>query len=406
MEVQMLMPKFGMGMLEGLVVEWLKQEGERIEKGESLLVIETDKVTVEIEAPFTGVLAKVLAAAGTEVPCGESVGVFRIEEEVGQSQVALTGKPRKGRTVRSAPTGGAAARPAPVAVPAVLPSTLDISPIALKIATERGVDVTRIKGTGPGGRITKEDVVLAAEQDATGEQVEGELEAIDVIPLRGMRKTISERMHLSRQNAAHFTLTMEVDMTETVKLREELKNAAATTRPTVNDMIIMATARALTEHRRMNCSRVGDEIRNWKQVNVGVAVATERGLVVPVVRDADKRTLAEISEVARALAERAREGTLDLSDVSQGTFTITNLGAFGIDIFTPIINPPESAILGVGRVAQRPVALDGQVVIRSMMHISLSIDHRILDGVPAAQFMNAIKSLLEQPGWMSKVGDG
>jgi pyruvate dehydrogenase E2 component (dihydrolipoamide acetyltransferase) len=211
-------------------------------------------------------------------------------------------------------------------------------------------------------------------------------------------------MHSSRQTAAHFTLMMEIDVTEAVKLCESMpraRGAGAAPRPRLDDMIVMATAKALGEHRRINCSRVGEEICQWKQINIGVAAATERGLIVPVIRDADKKSLSEMATVARELAERAREGTLEYADVSQGTFTITSLAAFGIDVFTPIINPPEAAILGVGRVAERPVVQDGAVVIRSMMHLSLSIDHRVVDGVPAARFMNSIRRLLEQPAWMT-----
>ncbi len=405
-EVQLIMPKFGMGMVEGLIVEWFKKEGERVQKGEAVLVIETDKVTVEVEAPWTGVLQKVIAPKGKEVPCGNSVGVLVTDEEVGRREVPLSGKPRKGRTPGPTPTIVA---PVTMTGPSAAPATnLDISPIALKIATERGVDVARIKGTGPGGRITKEDVLLAAEWGPAGEEVQSKLEPLEVIPLRGIRKTISERMHMSRQTAAHFTLSMEVDMTEAVKLREELLKAGepAITRPTLNDMIVMATARALAEHRGLNCSVVGNEIRHWKQVNVGVAVATERGLIVPVIRDADKKSLDEISQVARDLVERAREGALDFDDVSEGTFTVTNMGALGVEIFTPIINPPESAILGVGRVIKKPVVVDGEVTVRSMMYLSLSIDHRIIDGAAGAQFLGTIKGLLEQPDWIGRGADG
>ncbi|MDO8690584.1 MAG: dihydrolipoamide acetyltransferase family protein [Dehalococcoidia bacterium] len=405
-QVQLLMPKFGMSMVEGTVVSWFKGEGERIRKGEPLLVIETDKVTVEVEAPWAGVLQQVLAQEGEDVPVGQSVGVLLTDEEGAQNQVALTGKPRRG--ARRSPASSALVSAAAISQVA-RPANLDISPIALKIATERGVDVSRIKGTGPAGRITKEDVLQASEQGIPDETENGELEPLEVIPLRGVRRTISERMHLSRQTAAHFTLSMEADMTEAMRFRERLSKVegeAAATGPSLNAMVVMAVASALDQHRNINCSVVGSEIRIWKQINVGVAVATDRGVIVPVVRDADKKSLDTLSSLIRDLADRAREGTLEFADVGGGTFTVTNLGSFGVDTFTPVINQPESAILGVGRVAQKPVAVNGEVIVKWMMPLSLSIDHRVIDGAPGARFLNTVKDLLEAPEWMGLTSDG
>ncbi len=405
-QVQLLMPKFGMSMVEGTVVNWFKKEGEHVRKGEPLLVIETDKVTVEVEAPWAGVLQMVLTKDGEDAPVGQSVGVLLTDEDGAQNQVALTGKPR-----RAARRSTAADAPASVAAVSQVarPANLDISPIALKIATERGVDVSSIKGTGPGGRITKEDVLQAAEQPVPEVAEATELETLQVIPLLGVRKTISERMRLSRQTAAHFTLSMEVDMTEAVRFRERWSGVPGegdAQRPSLNDMVVMAVARALAGHRNINCSVVGNEIRIWKQINVGVAVATDRGVIVPVVRDANLQSLAALSALVHELADRARESTLDLVDVSGGTFTVTNLGSFGVDTFTPVINQPESAILGVGRVAEKPVAVNGEVAVRWIMPLSLSIDHRVIDGAPGARFLGAVKDLLESPDWMGVASDG
>ncbi|MDP2662995.1 MAG: dihydrolipoamide acetyltransferase family protein [Dehalococcoidia bacterium] len=405
-QVQLLMPKFGMSMVEGTVVSWFKTEGERIQKGEPLLVIETDKVTVEVEAPWAGVLQQVLAKGGEDVPVGQSVGVLLTDEEGAQLQVALTGKPRRGaRRSSASSTPAKAAAVSQVARPA----NLDISPIALKIASERGVDLSRIKGAGPAGRITKEDVLRAAEQSIPDEMENGELEPLEVIALRGVRKTISERMRLSRQTAAHFTLSMEADMTEAMRFREGLSKVAGesdASTPSLNSMVVMAVARALAEHRNINCSMVGSEIRIWKQINVGVAVSTDRGVIVPVVRDADKKSLASLTALIHDLADRARDATLDLADVSGGTFTVTNLGSLGVDTFTPVINQPESAILGVGRVGQKPVVVNEEVAVRWMMPLSLSIDHRVIDGAPGARFLNTAKGLLESPEWMGLASDG
>ena len=400
--VELLMPKFGMTMVEGLVVQWLKQAGERVEKGEPLVVIETDKVTVELEAPCAGVLDNTVAEPGEYVPCGLTIGVLLADREVGQKHLALSGKPRRKGPAQSI-TRGASNPALPATIEA--PANVLLSPVALKIATEHGLDVTRIRGTGPEGRVMKDDVLRAIREGVSEETNGAALDVLESIPIKGIRRVISERMHQSRQTAAHFALSMEVDMTEAERLREELArrdDQPSGEKITLNDMVLHAVARSLLEHRRINCSVVEGEIRVWKQINIGVAVATDRGLIVPVIRDTERKSLAQISKVSFDLAERAREGTLDLTDVGGGTFTVTNLGALGVDSFTPIINPPESAILGVGRVVRKPVVLDSEVAVRPMMQLTLSVDHRIIDGAPAARFLGAIKERLDRPEWMKR----
>ena len=256
------------------------------------------------------------------------------------------------------------------------------TPAARKLAKERGIDLATVKGTGPGGRITREDVEAAA--------------AAPVSPgtaLHGMRKSIAERMFKSLQSTAQLTITTEVDVTPLVARREQLKHQFNLT---YTDMLIEAVAGALVAHPRLRVTVEGDVIQQHDDVNVGIAVAFEEGLIVPVVRHADKKSLQQIAEESRLLVEKARAGKLDVDDVSNGIFTITNLGTYGIDAFTPIINQPQITILGVGRIVQKPAVHEGQIAIRSMMVLSLTFDHRIVDGAPAAAFLQDVAARLSR----------
>jgi pyruvate dehydrogenase E2 component (dihydrolipoamide acetyltransferase) len=279
------------------------------------------------------------------------------------------------------------------------------SPAARRLGRELGVDLTRLTGSGPGGRIIERDVQAAASAPAAPVAPAAPALAqppvgASTIALQGMRRTIAERMLQSQNSNATVTATLEVDMDEATRLRQQLVGEweqREGVRVTFTDLIVKAAAKALLEYPRLNATLRGDQIVEQAEVHVGIAVALDDGLIVPVLRNAERKSLIEIGRETRALGERARAGQLAIPDVTGGTFTITNLGTYGVDAFTPIINPPEAAILGVGKIARKPVARDDQVVIRPMMWLSLTFDHRIVDGAPAATFLRRVQEILEKP---------
>ena len=375
MAVKVIMPKLGMAMTEGTVVKWLKPDGARVEKGERIAVVMSKKITYEVEAPASGILRH--AAAEKEVKAvGEVIAYIAEPGEVIPE-------------LEKAPTALPVAE-VPVEAPA--PKEILATPAAKRLAKEHGVDLSQIKGTGPGGRITEKDVMAFVE--ARKAPPPPPRPPAKVIPFIGMRQAIAERMTQSLQTMAQVTITTEIDATELVRMREQLKGEFELT---YTDMVVKAAAIALKKHPLLNSTLIGDEIHLLDEVHIGVAVALEGGLIVPVVRDADKKSLREIAAETRRLAEGARAGTLTVDEVTGSTFTVTNLGMYGVDIFTPIINPPEVAILGVGRIVEKPSFQQGQVVPRAMMHLSLTFDHRIVDGAPAAEFLRTVKELLENP---------
>ena len=384
MPVDVIMPKFGLTMQEGRIQEWFKAEGDPVAVGDKLLEVETEKVLYEVEATVAGTLARIMHPVEAVVPCTGVVAVIALPGEDPAAVAAATAdRPRAAPPAAAQPTSaasGAAASPAPSA--AAHPTT----PAARKLAKERGVNLARLTGTGPGGRITREDVeaALAAGPAAAPAAGGGE-------PLRGMRKTIAERMLASLRTTAQLTITTEADAGAMVAQRQRLQ---AEFPLTYTDLLVAAVARALREHPRLNATSDGDAVRVHDAVHVGVAIALDDGLVVGVIRDADRLPLHAVASAARALAERARAGTLGIDDVTGGTFTISNLGAYGVDAFTPILHPPQVAILGVGRVAEKPVVRDGQIVVRPTMVLSLTFDHRIVDGAPAARFLQRVVELL------------
>jgi pyruvate dehydrogenase E2 component (dihydrolipoamide acetyltransferase) len=375
MAVKVIMPKLGMAMTEGTVVKWLKPDGARVEKGERIAVVMSKKITYEVEAPASGILRH--AAAEKEV---KAVG------EV----IAYIAEP--GEVIPELEKAPVAPPVAEVPVEAPAPKEILATPAAKRLAKEHGVDLSQIKGTGPGGRITEKDVMAFVE--ARKAPPPPPRPPAKVIPFIGMRQAIAERMTQSLQTMAQVTITTEIDATELVRMREQLKGEFELT---YTDMVVKAAAIALKKHPLLNSTLIGDEIHLLDEVHIGVAVALEGGLIVPVVRDADKKSLREIAAETRRLAEGARAGTLTVDEVTGSTFTVTNLGMYGVDIFTPIINPPEVAILGVGRIVEKPSFQQGQVVPRAMMHLSLTFDHRIVDGAPAAEFLRTVKELLENP---------
>ena len=449
MATEIIVPKLGQTVETVRLVRWLVREGDAVQRGDPILEIETDKATFEVPAPASGVVRVIERQEGEEVPVVTRVGIIAApEEDIGELQKAPAATPSSAATeaAASSPPGSdgpraataasqrrvfasprarrrareagltdlsmiqgtgpggriveadvlaylqrTSARPAPQ--PAAPPP---VSPLAQRVAADLGVDLSQVTGTGPGGRITRADVERAArEQRAAPSPPAGPEGVREVVPLRGVRARIAERMQQSIQTAAHVTLFTEVDATALVTLRDQLKRDDITV--SYNDLMVFIVARALRDHPALNATLVGEEIHYLEPIHIGVAVDTERGLLVPVIRDADKKGLAQI---AREFAEKvaaAREGRLSPDELTGGTFTITNLGMYEIDGFTPIINPPQCAILGIGRIVEKPVARDGQVVVRQMMILSLSFDHRLVDGAPAARFLQQVKRLVERP---------
>jgi len=358
---KILMPRLSLTMKEGTVAKWYKKEGEPVNKGEPLVEAVTEKVTYDIEAPESGILRKILILEGTDVPVAEVIGIITAPDEQLTEEITVKTPETEIETIEER-------------IPA--------SPAARRLAKEHGIDLSKVQGSGPEGRIIEEDVKKFSEESLTGPRIKG------IIPLTGIRKVAAERVTLSAKTAPHSTITMEVDMTAVAKFREE--NQVSYT-----DIIVKAVAKALLENVAVNSTLDGEQIKLFEDINIGVAVATERGLVVPVVHNADKKSLKEISSTLNDLIEKTRANRLSKEELSGGTFTITNLGMFGVEIFTPIINPPEAAILGVGKIIEKPIVVNKEITVRPMMYFSLSYDHRILDGAPAAQFLQKVKQYLE-----------
>jgi pyruvate dehydrogenase E2 component (dihydrolipoamide acetyltransferase) len=391
-------------MHEGTLQRYFKAAGEAVKVGEPFYEVETEKVLYVVESPGSGTVVLWLQEEGATVECGAMLAVIA---EAGEDAAAMAarygaGAPSVAATpvpvLRPAADGNAAAAggAAPVAVSE---GRRAISPVARKLAAELGVDLARVAGTGPGGRITREDIERGAAQgasahpaavaaDAPGSPVPGTAKPqLRTVPMRGMRKTIAARMHQSLHETAQLTITTEADVTAATEMRARMIRAFDFT---YTDMLIHSVARALGQHPRMNARMTDEAIVMAPEVHVGMAVALDEGLIVPVIRDAGSKALREIAAVTKDLAERARTGKLKLEDVSGGTFTITNLGTWGVDAFTPILNLGETGILGVGRIVEKPVIYRGEIARRSMLTLSLTFDHRVLDGAPAAAFLQTV----------------
>jgi pyruvate dehydrogenase E2 component (dihydrolipoamide acetyltransferase) len=396
------MPALGVAQQTGTLLKWLKAEGQTVAKGEPLMEIETDKATVEIEAAASGVLARVTAKAGDEVPVGQTIALILAPgEALPAKQATPTVAPvlpplRQGEgrgegrttistntTTRSIPTVQIAGR--------VL-----ASPKAKRIARERGIELKSLRGSGPEGSILTADVLRAASGSAEALPVTPVQFAQAIIPLTPMRRIVGQRMTQSKQSAPHYYISMDVDMSAVTKLRNEWKERGDEATPSINDFILQASARALKDFPTMNSSFTEQGIQQHGDINIGVAVALEEGLVVPVIRNADRLSLMELAKQSRELADKAQNKKLFPLDYEGGTFTVSNLGMLGVDSFTAIINPPQCAILAVGRVAPRVVADDGMFAIRSLMTATLSADHRVVDGAIAARFLQQVKQNLER----------
>lgn len=440
MATEVIMPKMGQTMEEGTILEWYKAEGESVAKGEPLFQVESDKAVFDIESPASGTIRRIWFPGGTTAPVLTRLAL------VGEPAEDLSGyeAPRDATVV---PEAAPASAPEPALPPAVArPGQRDrpfVSPRARRLAAERGVDLRQVIGTGPQGSIVEHDVLshltarpratptarrvaaetgvelstlsgtgpagrvsradveaaLAAEVAPTEAPVEGE-----VVPLTGVRKLIAQRMAQSAHTTAGLTLTTEADATELVELVRRFREllAGQDVIPGYNDLLLKALGRALQDHPYLNARWMEEEagpvgIDLQSDINIGVAIDTERGLVVPVIADVPGRGLGDIARERRALTERALTGRLLPDDLVGGTFTLTNLGMFDIDAFTPLINLPECAILGAGRIRVKPAIHDGEVCVRHVMALSLTFDHRIVDGAPAARFLQHVKLLIQQP---------
>lgn len=370
------MPRLSLTMKEGTVIEWFKKEGDMVKKGEPIVEVLSEKATYEVEAPASGVLRKILAEEGTDVPVAGTLGIITApDEELPEIEIAAAPPAVEAEEAVTVPERKVEER---------IERRIMASPAAKRLAKEHEIDLTQIRGSGPDGRIVEEDVRRLIEEMEIMPRVR------EVIPLTGIKKTAAERVSLSAQTAPQSTITMEVDMSKAAELRGKVGVS-------YTDMLVKAVAKALTEHPIMNSTLENEQIKIFADINIGVAVATETGLIVPVIRNANGKSLTEISSTLKELVEKAKQSKLAKEELTGGTFTITNLGMYGIDVFTPIINPPETAILGVGRVAEKPIVVEEQVVVRPVMQLSLTFDHRVVDGAPAAEFLQKVKQKLESP---------
>ncbi len=410
------MPKLSDTMTEGVVAEWTKKVGDEVESGEVLAEIETDKATMEFESFYDGVLLHIGVEKGATAPVnavlaiigekGEDVKKILAEaekespkEEVKEEAPTPTPAPVQ-EAPKPVPTP-APAPPAPKPVPAVAESNGRVfaSPLAKKMADERGIDLTTVVGTGESGRVVKRDIEHYTPYPgaARGGRAHVGVESFTDEPVSQMRKTIAKRLSESKFTAPHFYLTLDIDMDNAIAIRKSINSIDERGKISFNDMVIKACAIALREHPAVNSSWYGDIIRRNDHVHIGVAVAVDEGLLVPVVRFADGKELADINAEVKDLATKAKNKKLQPAEWEGNTFTISNLGMFGIEEFTAIVNPPDSCIMAVGGIKQVPVVKDGQIVPGNVMKVTLSCDHRVVDGATGAAFLNTFKKYLENP---------
>ncbi len=422
MAIPILMPKVSFVVTEGTIIEWLKKPGDSITKGEYILTVETEKATVDVESPGTGILGPFLAPKGTTVPVTTTIGYILSEGEVSPKlDLALTPSNQEeaampvenealsqGSPEKEQEKGGEGQR-------------VKVSPLAKRMAKEIGIDLSKVKGTGPDGRIQLEDIQAFAKTQASTEQklqeqtqalpkdqtlqampsseagtgLEGELQE-----LSNLQRVSAERMAQSFHTAPHFYLNVQVDMSQTVVMRESLLpdiEAKTEVRLSYTDILLLAVCRALKLHPTLNATFDNGKIYRYKDVNLSLAVDTPRGLIAPVIHKIDQLSLPEIAQKRADLVKQAQNNRLSFDDLSGGTFTISNLGMFGIDVFNAIINPPQAAILAVGRIAKRPVVINEILELRSTMWLSLSVDHRVADGAEGARFLQDLVNYLENP---------
>jgi pyruvate dehydrogenase E2 component (dihydrolipoamide acetyltransferase) len=411
--IEIKVPRLGQGMESGTVVRWLKSEGDRVEKGEPLYELDTEKVTQEVEADASGVLLKIAVQEG-EVPVGATVAVIgeegeqvELEPQVPEDEPAEgspsaqaveetpaeEGSPGPAREQeREAGREAVAEASAEAAAPSRADGRIKASPLARRIARERGIDLASLRGTGPEGRIVAEDVERAVAAPAPAVAPT----EVESRPLTSIRKTIARRLTAAWEVPV-FQLVVSADMTRASDLLARLKARDPDVRVTVTDLLTKVCGAALMRHRDVNVQYTDEAILVFPSANIGLAVAAPQGLVVPVIRNAERLSLAEIATARSDVVGRARDAKLRREDLEDGTFTISNLGMFRVEQFTAVLNPPQAAILAVGATEERAVAVDGELVVRPMLTLTATFDHRAVDGAPAAEFLGTIKDLLEDP---------
>lgn len=406
------MPKLSDTMTEGTVVRWKKKKGDTVEMGDVLAEIETDKATMEMEAFDDGVLTEILVADGGKAKVGDKIAMILADGEspdapADAKKADLTTKDKGAEKPKAADK-----KEAPKAAAAPDNSRVKASPLAKKIAAERGVSLAGVTGTGPGGRVVAADVPEKGSASSGGAALSAApaipptpAGANDTkVPLSGMRKTIADRLLASKQQNPHFYLSIEVDAGPLMRIRKELNSAneaAGAPKLTVNDFVLLAVGRAAANHPYINASWAGDSVIQYGSVNISVAVAVDDGLITPVIRDAHKLSLKEISSKVKDLATRARDKKLKPEEYQGGTITVSNLGSYGIEQFFAIINPPQAAIIAVGAIVKKPVVnAKGEIVVGERMNISLSGDHRVVDGAVGAEYLSSLRRLIENPALM------
>ncbi len=412
MAVSVVMPALEMAQESGKVISWRKREGEKVAKGEPLLEVETDKAVVEVESPGDGILSAISAREGAVIPVGQTIAWLLAP---GEAAPVVTAPTQTGRRTDSASPGTAAASAATSTASAPASTETRMSPKARRLAREHGVDVTRLRGSGPGGEVLAEDILKAAQgagsssAAASGGGVPAGVGSTAAKPQAPSGKTeplgtvgrlMAARTTQSWTSVPHFFVTREVDASGLVEAHKRIAAETEKSRGikvTLTDLLVALVARALAKHPRMNASWAEESIRHNPEINVAIAVAVEEGVVAPVLHGADRSSIGELATKRRELAERAKAGRLQPADITGGTFTISNLGMYGVDAFTAIIVPPQAAILAVGRVGDRVVAINGNAVVRPMITLTLSTDHRVADGARAALFLNDLTEAMADP---------
>ncbi len=438
--MQIVMPKLGLTMTEGTVTRWLVSVGQAVKQGDILFEFESEKSVMEFESPKDGLIEQLLVVEGETVPCATPVAILetefvvevaQIEDTVAKAEVYATPAAKrrarelgvdliqtKGRGVNGrihlidieemslkTPSVSIERKSPPTKLPEqAVPISINATPLAKGLAADLEIDLAGIQGSGPAGRVVRDDVLKAARtgraKSAAPSQPDFEIQAPIARKegLSGVRGVIAQRMSSSASTAAHVTLHSEVDASNLVMARQQLnEELAGKPKISYNALLVAIAARALHEQQHMNACLVGDEIITYAEINVALAVDTDRGLLVPVIRNADQLGILEVQQQGDELIQRALAGKSMPDDLAGGTFTITNLGMYGVDAFTPIINQPQAAILGVGRIVNKPIGLNGELVLRDRLTLSLSFDHRIIDGAPAARFLQRIGQLVERP---------
>ena len=393
---EVIMPKLGLTMETGTIEKWHKKEGDKIEQGDILFEVMTDKVSLEVEAYNSGVLRKILRGEGEEVPVTEIVAYIGEKDEEIPSGAGKAAPEKEQVAEKSEKKEAVEEKVKETAVSKE--KRVKISPIARKIAESKNIDISKITGSGPGGRIVKEDVMAFSETASA--MPKGEIAVKSSTPLKGMRKVIAERMSYSKTNIPHTVLNTVADATALVNLRERIKDKISSVydvKITYTDFLLKACSAALRESIEVNSSLQNENHIIYDNVNIGLAMSVSGGLIVPTIYDCDKMSLIEIARERIKLVEKAKKGELKLEEITNGTFTLTNLGMFGIRSFSAIINPPQAAILAVGEIYETPAVVNGKIEAGSALELSLACDHRIVDGAVGAKFLQKVVELIERP---------